>query len=371
MPMDGARRASAVLDRDEVESVLSGKFYSPPDEPDRRPKLIAGDARQAGSLQGHLHLDVHEGPRAARRDGREAEGARAHQGQPQRAHSFRARPGRPRQRAARALESPSRGPWRAWLPYGPRGAEHTAIDAGQHLRAKLPRHHFRREPRRGRRLRHRRLPPGHLLDLAQVQAALARRKPGQSKLTTARDEDDLGRGSSGLNQETEQHAGHAHLHASSATRTRARRLTTSGATSTARATPISPTTPNTACAPGKGEGGIGARNRGPRGGGRVGRAALAGPVPRPRASSRGSSACTRSTRARTSIRTRSRARRSTRTPRAAPIPIRLARWRRPSSTPRSAATAWEATFASTSKEFRRASATRCSTSSTPCSRRPS
>ena len=40
-PMDGARRAT-VLDRDEVESVLSGKFYSPASESDRRPKLIAG-----------------------------------------------------------------------------------------------------------------------------------------------------------------------------------------------------------------------------------------------------------------------------------------------------------------------------------------
>ena len=42
MPMDGARRASAVLDRDEVDSVLSGKFYSPTNDSDRRPKLIAG-----------------------------------------------------------------------------------------------------------------------------------------------------------------------------------------------------------------------------------------------------------------------------------------------------------------------------------------
>lgn len=42
MTMDGARRATAVLDRDEVESVLSGKFYSPPAEEERRPKLIAG-----------------------------------------------------------------------------------------------------------------------------------------------------------------------------------------------------------------------------------------------------------------------------------------------------------------------------------------
>jgi hypothetical protein len=41
LPMDGARRARAVLDRDEVDSVLSGEFYSPPDEK-RRPKLVAG-----------------------------------------------------------------------------------------------------------------------------------------------------------------------------------------------------------------------------------------------------------------------------------------------------------------------------------------
>ena|SRR5256885_8431733 len=41
IPMDGGRRATAVLDRDEVESVLSGKFYSPSDSAERRPKLIA------------------------------------------------------------------------------------------------------------------------------------------------------------------------------------------------------------------------------------------------------------------------------------------------------------------------------------------
>jgi hypothetical protein len=40
--MDGARRASAVLDRDEVDSVLSGKFYSPASHTDGRAKLIAG-----------------------------------------------------------------------------------------------------------------------------------------------------------------------------------------------------------------------------------------------------------------------------------------------------------------------------------------
>src|SRR5215218_7846573 len=42
MPNDeGARGASAVLDRDEVESVLSGAFYSPSNEAERRPKIIA------------------------------------------------------------------------------------------------------------------------------------------------------------------------------------------------------------------------------------------------------------------------------------------------------------------------------------------
>jgi len=41
MSMDGARRANAVLDRDEVESVLSGQFYSPPQGEEHRPKLIA------------------------------------------------------------------------------------------------------------------------------------------------------------------------------------------------------------------------------------------------------------------------------------------------------------------------------------------
>jgi hypothetical protein len=41
LPMDGARRARAVLDRDEVESVLSGEFYSPNDAA-RRPKLVGG-----------------------------------------------------------------------------------------------------------------------------------------------------------------------------------------------------------------------------------------------------------------------------------------------------------------------------------------
>jgi chorismate synthase len=45
-------------------------------------------------------------------------------------------------------------------------------------------------------------PPGQRLDLSRVQAALARRKPGQSKLTTARDEDDAVEVVSGLDQET-------------------------------------------------------------------------------------------------------------------------------------------------------------------------
>ena len=46
IPMDGGRRATAVLDRDEVESVLSGKFYSPSGSAERRPKLIAATSEK-------------------------------------------------------------------------------------------------------------------------------------------------------------------------------------------------------------------------------------------------------------------------------------------------------------------------------------
>jgi chorismate synthase len=45
-------------------------------------------------------------------------------------------------------------------------------------------------------------PPRFALDMAKVQAQLARRKPGQSKLTTARAEDDAVEVLSGLDQET-------------------------------------------------------------------------------------------------------------------------------------------------------------------------
>src|SRR5258707_1842968 len=45
-------------------------------------------------------------------------------------------------------------------------------------------------------------PPGHLLDLADVQTWLARRKPGQSKLTSSRDEDDIVEVLSGIDVET-------------------------------------------------------------------------------------------------------------------------------------------------------------------------
>jgi chromosome partitioning protein len=63
-----------------------------------RPQQVGQAPRaQAGPLQGHLHLAVQHRPRAARRDGREAQGPRAHQGQPQRAHPARARAGRPRE----------------------------------------------------------------------------------------------------------------------------------------------------------------------------------------------------------------------------------------------------------------------------------
>ena len=45
-------------------------------------------------------------------------------------------------------------------------------------------------------------PPGHVLDLADLQAALARRRPGQSKLTTARSEEDVVEVLSGVDGET-------------------------------------------------------------------------------------------------------------------------------------------------------------------------
>jgi chorismate synthase len=45
-------------------------------------------------------------------------------------------------------------------------------------------------------------PPGHVLDVMDVQAALTRRRPGQSKLTTARKEDDLLEVLSGIDEET-------------------------------------------------------------------------------------------------------------------------------------------------------------------------
>src|SRR5262245_29310488 len=45
-------------------------------------------------------------------------------------------------------------------------------------------------------------PPGHRLDLEAVQAAMARRRPGQSALTTARDEEDRVEVLSGLESES-------------------------------------------------------------------------------------------------------------------------------------------------------------------------
>ena len=46
VPMEGVRRVSAILDREDVDSVLSGEFYSPPNGPNRRPKLLAGPAEK-------------------------------------------------------------------------------------------------------------------------------------------------------------------------------------------------------------------------------------------------------------------------------------------------------------------------------------
>jgi chorismate synthase len=45
-------------------------------------------------------------------------------------------------------------------------------------------------------------PPGHFLDIADIQSALARRRPGQSKLTTARGEEDVVDVLSGIDTDT-------------------------------------------------------------------------------------------------------------------------------------------------------------------------
>ena len=100
---DGAGLGAArVLDGDEVQGVLSGAFYQAPPESGRMLKAERdGSEGEADALQGHLHLDVHEGPRAARRARRGAQGPRHHEGEPQRAHPRRARAARSRQGPAR------------------------------------------------------------------------------------------------------------------------------------------------------------------------------------------------------------------------------------------------------------------------------
>jgi hypothetical protein len=72
-PMDGARRANAVLDRDEVDSVLSGKFYSRTNDSDRRRSSSRVRPKAGGALQ-VICISMSEGPRAARRDGRKLKG---------------------------------------------------------------------------------------------------------------------------------------------------------------------------------------------------------------------------------------------------------------------------------------------------------
>ena len=84
---DDFRQAAAkVLDASEVEGVLEIRLlHAPRGDGPRRAR------REAGALQGDLHLDVHRGPEAARSDGRLAQGPRPDQGQPQRADPLRAR----------------------------------------------------------------------------------------------------------------------------------------------------------------------------------------------------------------------------------------------------------------------------------------
>ncbi len=64
------------------------------------------------------------------------------------------------------------------------------VACAQQLRPPVPRHHLGREPRPGDRLRGRRLPPGLPLDEADIQPWLDKRRPGQSRFTTQRQEPD-------------------------------------------------------------------------------------------------------------------------------------------------------------------------------------
>ena len=68
----------------------------------------------------------------------------------------------------------------------------------QHFRPPVPRHHLGREPRPGDRLRRRRLPAAHTLSEADIQPWLDRRRPGQCKFTTQRQEPDAVRILSGV-----------------------------------------------------------------------------------------------------------------------------------------------------------------------------
>jgi hypothetical protein len=51
-PDDGASGARAVLDRDEIEEVLSGSYYTPAPQPERRAKTLGG----AGEKPAHYKV---------------------------------------------------------------------------------------------------------------------------------------------------------------------------------------------------------------------------------------------------------------------------------------------------------------------------
>ena len=215
-------------------------------------------------------------------------------------------------------------------------------------------------------------PPGTVLDNDErAGRARRRRKPGQSKLTTARDEDDAGRGPLGPRSRERAHARHAHLHARAQqgrTFVGLRRVAPH-LSSEPRRFHVRRQVRRARLA--RGRTSLGARNRGARGGGRGGRAALTGQVSRPPHHARGSSACTTSTRARTSIR-RGHARLGRSAPHALPS-SRSARAHGGGDSRRQKARRQLGRLRARLRVdgVLRGSASRCSTSSTRCWPRPS
>jgi hypothetical protein len=57
-PDDGASGARAVLDRDEIQDVLSGSYYTPAPEPPRRAKTLGGESKGGDKSEKPAHYKV-------------------------------------------------------------------------------------------------------------------------------------------------------------------------------------------------------------------------------------------------------------------------------------------------------------------------